>query len=256
MVDVSAIIIFHNEDLLAGFSIQSLIQGVKFARDAGVKVEVSAIVDKPSAETKAVVDSYEDHFDHIHVVAFGDLGSSRNFGREQSKGKYVTFFDGDDLWGEEWILRAFKKAESDGRANQIYHPELIHYFNADDYLAQSSTKTPNASAKGYFFIQVDSNAATFDPRTIFFNNLWTANSFALREIYDTIPYVHVDRSKGFGVEDWTWNGVTLAKGYDHAIVRDTVHCIRIRRSGSLSQQNVKEKLLPPLYELADEIDRL
>lgn len=255
MVDITAIIIFHGEKTFAPPAIMSFISGVNFARENGVTVETIAVIDKPDAMTLSLVKDYSDSFNEIAIVQFGDLGESRNYGRSISKGSFISFFDGDDLWGNEWMYKAFTYASSLDSATSILHPEVIFYFTADDYYRQSLDHTPR-DPHGFYFIEVDSRTIDFDPNAIIFNNLWTANSFAHRSVYEKHPFIKVDRELGYGVEDWLWNAETLARGLSHIVVPDTVHCVRMKSSGSLSAQNTKESLLPPLHLFSVELNEI
>jgi glycosyltransferase involved in cell wall biosynthesis len=249
MTNVSAIIIFHGEKTLAPPAIRSFLSGVLYARDKGISVETIAVVDKADELTTTLINDFSEHFDDICTVTFGDLGDSRNYGRSKSSGEFVTFFDGDDLWGNEWIYKAYEYTKSVDVKKSILHPEVIYYFTADDYKRQAHDNIP-CDPSGFYFIQVDSRAIDFDPNAITLNNLWTANSFAHRSIYEEHPYKKVERKNGFGVEDWVWNAETLSLGYDHVVVSDTVHCVRMKSGGSLSAQNTAENLLPPLHNYA------
>jgi hypothetical protein len=86
----------------------------------------------------------------------------------------------------------------------------------------------------------------FNRDVLFLNNIWTANVVASRNLHLRYPYAAVDRSRGFGVEDWSWNLQTLWAGIPHLVVADTVHIIRVKDTGSLGQQNAAEGLLPHL----------
>lgn len=249
---ITAIIVFHREGALAVPSILSFIRMVKATREHGLKVEAVAILDKADPTTKSLVELHSRDFDVISEVAFGDLGKTRNHAIEHAKGKYIACVDGDDLWGINWLTEAYRSCEIESRSI-IYHPKLIWYFCADDYIGQQNGKRPEYS-KSFAFIQVDSRHTAFDPKSLYFSNVWTANSFGLREIYVEYPYRAVNSDTGFGVEDWTWNAETLSSGIKHGVVEGTVHCVRIKSSGSLGQQNMRNGILPSVYKFADALE--
>jgi len=254
-MDVSAAIIFHGEQALAPVALRSFLSCCTYARKSGVAVEAIAIMDRADRMTADIVRSFAPELQMIEAVDFGDLGGSRNRARELSCGRYVTFFDGDDVWGSMWIAQAYQAAEADRNPNYIYHPEFIYYFSADDFLVQSSSEMPNAG-KSFHMVQADSRSTGFDPRTILFNNLWTANSFANQDVYRRFPYRHVNAAEGFGIEDWAWNAETMAGGCEHVVVADSVHCVRQKLTGSLSANNTRLKLLPPLGAFISQIEAL
>jgi hypothetical protein len=71
---------------------------------------------------------------------------------------------------------------------------------------------------------------------------------ASRDLHLRIPYKAIDKSCGFGVEDWSWNIETTWAGIAHCVVPDTVHLIRVKETGSLGQQNAAEGFLAHLPE--------
>jgi hypothetical protein len=99
---------------------------------------------------------------------------------------------------------------------------------------------------------VDSEAPDFDLSAIVFANLYASQCFARSGLFARYPYPPVERSRGFGVEDWAWNAQTLCDGVRHAVVPDTV-CLVRQKPDSLSLRNIREGLLPPLHLYADRL---
>lgn len=256
MYDISAIILFNCEDYLAPASVQSFMQSCDAAAASGLCVERIAIVDRPTQLTQDILTHFESAFDRFEVVDFGDCGASRNEGTRISKGDMLAFFDGDDLWGTDWLKQAVAFGREEQNAGAIYHPEVVYFFSAEDFTRQSRTTEPPKDAKSFYFFHRDSHSCGFDPRTLLLNNIWSANYVAHRKILEAYPYHEVDRSAGFGVEDWMWNTETLVAGIRHATVPGAVHCYRIKDSGALSKQNMRERLLPAVSKYASELERL
>ena len=163
-----------------------------------------------------------------------------------------AFFDGDDLWDTEWISRAYREAEDTDDADVVFHPQVLAYFSADDSETATRAAAPPAIAKSYYLVLEDSRSPGFDPRALVLSNMWSANAFAQTSIYRRFPFRPVDRSRGFGVEDWTWNMETLVAGIEHAVVPETVHCVRMRRA-SLSGQ-IAEGTTAPVHEYAARLE--
>lgn len=253
-IDVTAIIMFHHEGKLGTPSILSFQKMVDHGRSAGLKIEAITVLDRPDEETVRVVDSFRDAFDSVLTIDSGDLGIARNFGISHASGSHIAVFDGDDLWGSSWLARAHSWSVNSKIRNAILHPQLVHYFSASDYMVQSRDHAAPAGSKSFHFIHVDSSSIGFDKRAIVFNNLWTSNCFAHRDVFKAFPYKAIDPVSGFGVEDWMWNAETLAAGIRHAVVVDTVHCVRIKDANSLGVQNSRQGLLPPIHLISKQLE--
>jgi hypothetical protein len=247
--DITATIVFHQERDLVVSALASFEKMVAVARSAGLKVETQAILDMADAQTNSLVSNFRTSFSSVHAVTFGDLGQTRNAGVQSSSGEFLAFFDGDDLWGEDWLLAAFYAAtDKNAAVDSIWHPQRLFYFDENDFFCQSINKTASVNARSFHKVHVASNAEGFDRRSLLLNNVWTANVFCKREFHIKHPYKSVDRSIGFGVEDWSWNLETLWGGIEHLVVPDTIHFIRQKGENSLGKKNTSEGLLPFLPE--------
>ena len=245
-IDVSVVLNLHAEGLQAHSAVQSLSGVVEHARRLGLSVEAIAVLDSADDLTRRIVDAHSHRFDQILTVNFRDLGDSRNAGVEAASGKFATLLDGDDLWGQTWVSSAFGAAQVDRGAPSIWHPQYLYYFNEHDYAHHSTGDYPRHEANSFFMEMRASEDSEFDRRALLMNNVWTSNSFALRQVYLDYPFERADRSRGFGIEDWSWNIETLWGGIPHRIAPATVHMIRIKDSGSLGAENVRQGLLPHL----------
>lgn len=249
MFDITATIVFHHERAFALPALASLNDLVSAARCIGLKVEARAMLDKADDLTRSIVLERGSWLDAVEEVTFGDLGLTRNAGALTAKGEYLAFFDGDDLWGAEWLHLAYSAAQATGE-DAIWHPECLYYFDSGDYDRHSITSDPHSAAQSFHFIHHPSNTEDFDRNCLFLNNVWSANIFAKRALHLRHPYKPVDKQKGFGVEDWSWNVETVWAGIPHYVVPETVHLIRLKETGSLGQQNAAEGLLPHIPDYA------
>ena len=243
--DVTVTIVFHQERGYAIPALESALDLATLARSSGISVETRAILDRPDDQTTRIVRERGNWLDDIQEVSFGDLGLTRNEGTRLARGQFLAFLDGDDLWGEEWIVAAYALASKTGaRDTMVWHPERLFYFDETDFDRHSVSDQPRADARSFHMEHVSSEMTDFDWRVLTIDNIWTANAFASRQLHVAYPYHPVDRKSGFGVEDWSWNILTLANGVKHLVVPDTVHLIRQKDVGSLGQRNAFEGLLP------------
>jgi hypothetical protein len=238
--DITVTVNFHSEGALALSALASLGDLVKVARAAALVVETQAILDRADELTRHIVDVWGRWIDTVEEVSFGDLGLSRNAGTRLAHGRFLSFLDGDDLWGEQWLSAAFGEAtESAAPPDTIWHPEHQYIFSEAEFGEMSG-----GSIETVHKIMQSSDTSGFDPALLVFQNIWSANAFARRELYVRFPYCAVDRDQGVGIEDWSWNLATLAGGVHHRVVPGAVHLIRKKSNGSLDRENMANQLLP------------
>ena len=243
MPDITVTVIFHREGPLAIPALASMRDLVGTARASGLAVEARALIDRGDTLTRHIVAARGGWLDGVEEISAGDLGLARNAGVAASKGAVLACLDGDDLWGRQWLRLAMEVSRgTPGEA--IWHPEVLYYFDEGDIDRHSLTSHPHPNAKSILMEHCESIEVDFDRDGLFLNNFWSANVFAPRGVHEAHPYFAVDRDLGIGIEDWTWNMMTVTRGVPHRVVPGTVHLIRVKETGSLGQQNASEGLLP------------
>lgn len=236
--DITVTVNFHREGALARAALSSLGDLVRAARDAGLTVEAQAVLDCPDEPTRQIIAQYGSGLAKVAEVSVGDLGLSRNAGTQLARGRFLAFLDGDDLWGDQWLRAAFAAAATGTPAQDaIWHPNYLYVFSGE-----AAEGLPPDRLR----VMSGSDTPGFNPDLLLFGNLWSANTFAHRDIYLRFPYRAVARDRGLGIDDWSWNLETLWAGMAHRIVAGTVHLIRRKSTGSLDKQNAAARLLPYL----------
>lgn len=218
--DITAVINGHAEDLLAYQSLQSLKKCAVVAESEGIKIELLAVLDRPSELTTAVFQQFASENPQLRVIVVdhGDLGYSRNSAAQDAKGKYIAFLDADDIWGEDWLVRAFAAAEADQR-NIAWHPEVNVYFGV----------TPN------LFLHMDMEDPRFHIANLVYANAWTSLCFVSTAFLRSVPYVGTRLKDHIGYEDWCWNIDVVDNGGLHKVVPKTAHAIRTRNVSLVKQ---------------------
>lgn len=235
--NVTAIITFHREGLIAHKSLLSLLRCRMAAEQAGISLELIATLDRADEETTRIATAHleKNHLDRLIHLDCGDLGSSRNIAIQNASGENVLICDGDDYLSADYIVRCMDSASKTG-PDAILHPELVVTFEAETNL----------------WWQSGSDQDNFDSACMLVMNPWNACSFGARNIYLKTPYVRARPGEsGFGYEDWHWNCETLSSGYEHLIAKRTAHYVRKKSAGSLNNAHTNSNAIIPPTRLFD-----
>ncbi|MEK6420531.1 MAG: glycosyltransferase family A protein [Burkholderia gladioli] len=218
--DITAVINGHAEGLLAHASLRSLKQSADFAEQHGLRVEWLAVLDRPTALTVDVFDEFARAHPALRVlrVDHGDLGYSRNTAAEAAQGDYIAFLDADDIWSEDWLLRAHACARADSR-DIAWHPEVNVYFGVARNL----------------FLHMDMEDPRFHLANLAYSNAWTSLCFVRTAFLRSVPYAGTHLKHHIGYEDWCWNIDVIEHGGLHKIVPHTAHAIRSRHVSLVKQ---------------------
>ncbi|MER2197188.1 glycosyltransferase [Methylobacterium brachiatum] len=230
--DITVIINFHNEGRLAKFAIKSAKIACDRASAHGIATEIVCVLDRPDTATREVVTGLiEDK--GIVLSTAGDLAEARNAGVSRSSGSYVAFLDGDDLWGDMWLVNGYRLLETLKSESVVVHPKVSMYFS-------------HSEMKPYYWFHPDMRYDDFSLRELNLENPWTALVMARRDLFVRFPYERNQIATGFGYEDWSWNYRTVSNGILHVTADQTIHFIRRKVSGSLLSSTNTARAIPYL----------
>lgn len=226
---ITAILTGHSEGPLIGVTFRSMLDAAAVAREAGLEVELLVVLDKPDRATAEAMAEAEQHGCRVLTVNFpgADHASVRNHAVEESRGDYVAFLDGDDLWTENWLVEGYQMCRSDP-GKVIAHPEVNWIFDHDSNL----------------WFLLDQTDPAFDPAYLRTFNYWDVLCMAPRQAYLEHPRPARDIEAGFAYEDWHWNLRTVGAGYLHRVVPETIHFKRRRQDSQLTVAISNRSLTP------------
>jgi len=200
-MDLSVVLQFHNEGWLAHPTLRALQRVVRHAEQAGKTVEVVATLDRTrNAVLRAIVERWSARFTsfQVHDVDLGDPALSRNWAIARARGRYIATHDGDNLYGLTWFAKAHDFLQ--GRPGCIAHPHLIWLFQH----------------RHLFWVQ----ESVIEPADFLRLNPWDTVCMAERSVFERVPYRPATNALAY--EDWAWNCDTIAAGFEHAFVPETV----------------------------------
>lgn len=203
--DLTCVITGHREGRLAVASLRSFKAAVDAAREAGLAVQTLLVLDRPNDLTREIFRDFAEGDGGILEVDFGDQGRARNVAVERAEGEYTAFLDADDLWTRDWLVKAH--AFLVGRGGRVIaHPEFNYFFEK----------------QATIFCHVDQEDERFDLDLLRVVNYWDALCVCPTEAYRVHPFCVRAIADGWAYEDWLWNCETIADGYVHKVVPDTV----------------------------------
>ncbi|MBC6437963.1 MAG: glycosyltransferase [Rhodobacteraceae bacterium] len=219
MNDITLAVTAHNEGLMAGPCMKSAEAAVAHARMAGYSVETIVGLDTPTEDTKSFFG--QPHFQNWYSFEFnfGDQGLTRNAMARAGTGQFLGFLDADDLISENWLTRCLEclqQAEAES-LEVIVHPELNWQFDGIQNV--------------YAVPQQDD--PFFSPHVMATANYYDAICTAPRRAWLDHGFPHRDIENGFALEDYQWFVEMTARGWFHAVARDTI-VFKRRRDNSQS----------------------
>lgn len=234
--DLTCIITGHREGRLAVPSLRSFWAAIEVARAAGFKVEALLCLDRPDALTEKIFAKYQGDAKAIDTYDVADQGKVRNGAVAKAKGKYCAFLDADDLWADDWLAEAMTFLK-DKPKTHIAHPEFNYFFEK----------------QATVFTHVDQESPEFRLDLLRVTNYWDALCVCPTEIYRAIPFCDRDIAAGYAYEDWFWNCETVAAGYIHKVVENTVLFKRRQESSQTVKASMNKSLTRthPLLDYAN-----
>lgn len=228
-VDLTVVVTAHSESIVAGPTMRSAEAAVGVAESAGFRVERLIGLDAASERCRAFFT--QPAMSRWFSVALDerDLGLARNALAKLANGRWLAFLDADDLFSENWLVegaRMLARAEAGGE-KVILHPEVNVFFDGMN------------SALG----NIAGDSALSTPYYWYVANYYDSLAIAPQEAFSEAPYVGRDRERGFGYEDWRWNLDTIAAGWQHAVVKDTIIFKRRRDMSLVFELAQKRSLL-------------
>jgi hypothetical protein len=240
ITDLTVIVTAHDETAVCGPTMRAADLAVEVARGRGFTVQTIIGLDAATEATSTYFN--QPHFDHWErrVLHEGDLGRARNALVPGSNGRYIAFLDADDLFSENWLAEAVAAMDSAaGRGERVIaHPELNVIFDG----------------RKEVLLSIDQRSPLFTPHYLYFRHYYDSLCMAPREAHLEIPYVTRDVPNGLSYQDFQFTIESLAAGWRHLTVKDTIIFKRRRDVSLVTESNIRKSLVRALPAMA--IDRI
>lgn len=228
--DVTVILNVHREGLASINSMKSMIDASTHAIGDGLAVECLIVADRSDRDTLDATTLMTDVGATLLEADYGDLSGARNLGVKHSRGRFLAFLDGDDLWSRNWVSEAYKEAHKNP-LETVFHPEANLFFGQ------------NFSPS--WLVHEDDTTYESNWITLAMRNHWTSLSFANKQIYESVPYKPNCIEKRLGYEDWSWNADVISRGCRHKTVKGTVHFVRVSAISMARRARAARSLMTP-----------
>jgi len=234
--DLTLIVTAHNETVVSGPTMRAADIAVEVARARGFGVRTIIALDAATPETSLFF--HQPIFDHWErrVLHEGDLGMVRNALIRECESRYVAFLDADDLFSENWLaegVAALDAAAAQGQ-HAIAHPELNVIFDGHKAV----------------LLNLDQSSPLFSPYYLYFRHYYDSLKMAPLEVHQDIPYVTRDVANGLSYQDFQFTIESLAAGWRHIAVKDTIIFKRRRDFSLVTESNSRKSVVRRLPEMA------
>jgi Glycosyl transferase family 2 len=238
--DLTVIVTAHDETAVCGPTMRAADLAVEAARARGFAVQTIVALDAPTEATSTYF--HQPHFDHWErrVLHERELGRVRNSLVPECEGRYIAFLDADDLFSENWLAEgvAALEAAAERGEHAIAHPELNVVFDGQKTV----------------LLNIDQESRLFTPHYLYFRHYYDSLCMAPREAHLEIPYVTRDVPNGLSYQDFQFTIESLAAGWRHRVVRDTIIFKRRRDVSLVTESNIRKSLVRALPAMA--VDRI
>jgi glycosyltransferase involved in cell wall biosynthesis len=144
--------------------------------------EVIVVDDGGSDNTKEVVETFADTRVTYHWKENAERGAARNYGLDRATGKWINFFDSDDIAYSRHLLTAWEHIQKDPSA-EVFHTSYDEVDTTTGKTVRQAIYTGNLNSR----IRVSNYLSC--------NNVFIKKSA-------TIPYRFSEKTAIAGSEDW------------------------------------------------------
>jgi glycosyltransferase involved in cell wall biosynthesis len=238
--DLTLVVTAHDETAVCGPTMRAADLAVDLARSRGYSVQTIIGLDAASEATSAYF--HQACFDHWErrVLTEGDLGRVRNALVPECDGRYVAFLDADDIFSENWLAEgvATLDAAAERGERAIAHPELNVVFDG----------------QATVLLNIDQDSPLFTPHYLYVRHYYDSLCMAPRDAHLEVPYVTRDVPNGLSYQDFQFTIETMAAGWKHRVVTDTIIFKRRRDFSLVTESNSRRSIVRKLPAMA--IDRI
>jgi len=204
---------FHRERRIGRKTANFLARVQARLQAQGTDFWIEFVLDRPDALTLTHIEAASGGIpgSRVHLVDFGNLGSSRTFGVQMARADVVCFTDGDDFFSFNWFEGALEFFSA-GRRGVVLHTQYMVGFDNEHFIRETTQSTD----------------PWFDPLSLAVDWYWSANLAIEADVFASTPIEPYDHARGFGSEDWHWTCNCLAAGIERVVLPNTTYFYRVK----------------------------
>lgn len=240
MTDLTLIVTAHSETTVAGPTMRSANAAVAAARAAGYTVQQIIALDRATPATTAYFS--QERFDDWErwTMDEGDLGLVRNALVPRTDGDFVAFLDADDIFSENWLAAGLDVVTEGARqgVGMIASPELEVLFDRNVAVTRN----------------LEQDSELFTPYFLYLRGYYDSLCITPRQAHLEVPYASRDIPNGLAFQDFQFAIETMARGWKHVTVKDTIIFKRRRDVSLVTESSGRRAIIRSLPEMT--IDRV
>jgi len=197
------------------------------------EIEVICVNDGSPDDSLTIVEKYAKSDNRITIVSKknGGLSSARNAGFAVARGKYVYYFDSDDIIVPDALEKLYVSSEQ----NQT---DII-YFGAESFYETPELEESHASYKGYYDREILFEKSVSG--SVMFEKLLEKNLFRSSVPLQFIRREFQEKSKilfkeGIIQEDELFSPILLAKAQSVICIKDKLYLRRVRDNSIMTSR--------------------
>lgn len=215
MIDYSIIVSSDSQGMYTYQTLRNIKEIINITKQ---RIEVICLVNKKNRETVRFISKAKDFLENLTILEheFTEIGIAKNFGAEQSKGKFLLFLDGGEFVSFDIINQFISASNLFPFENTLFVPEVKIYFGKRNAIEEN----------------IDSKDPSFTKSVLLFRNPWGKNFLISKVNYNKVRFKKTNVAYKLDPHLLTFFVDCLDKGFRISPIPKTVAFVRILNDGN------------------------